>query len=128
MKKLHDLEIEDFLHECVEVDPLLLDDEFARMPADMAYWAARYAESIKRFLHAEHARKKVQASVWIEERAQGGTIDDVKSRVALSSAHIEATLEEIDAEAEKERLRGVVEAIRTKRDMLIASKIGRAHV
>lgn len=118
---------DEYLKSCVTIEQADLQGEFVRVSSDLSYWNHRYAESCKRLLLAELARKKLHAALWLENKVdtlgksgKAPTLDDLKAMVELDINYREAKAEEIEAEVEKEELRGVVEAIRTKKEMLIS--------
>lgn len=132
MASLHDLDgVDDFLLDCVQIEPEALQEEFIRIPADLAYWNAKYTTAYKALTFAKIAMERTAARITLEIRAVHA--DD---KPKITEGFVEAkllnmmayqTMQEAHAEAEVEkvRLHGVLEAIRAKRDMIIS--IG-AHV
>lgn len=104
-----------------DIDPLALDEEFQRTPADFAFWSHKLSEATKTSLRAKFERDRVGAKLLIEMRETLGkkTVDEIEARVTTHPDFVEAKLAEIDAEAERAKLWGVVESLRVKRDMLI---------
>lgn len=161
MAKLREIEVEDFLARSVEIEPMMLEEEFVNMPSQFAYWNARLSEANKAFLKAKIARDQTAARIRMELKAQheqqaqvdleaemkaaveaqkeaeketgkkkaapkppakakGPTVDDLK---AMTDQHpeVRAAVEaELMTEAEYQHLRGVLEALRTKREMLVS--------
>ena len=144
MAELHDIEVEQYLKDCVDIEPIGLEDEFVRLPADLAYWNHRFAEAVKELQRSKFVREQVYARryqalreelgeasrVAAEKAIKGGadakkvrikapTVDDITAAVMADDEYAEAKGREIEAEGEKARLYGVVDAVRTKRDMVI---------
>ena len=108
------------------IEPLAVQEEYIRVPGDLAYWNERYAQVLRTALLAEHERRTAEARVALELRGaakvEGAkpTVDEVNSRVTVNAEVTKAVLTEIEALAEKEQVRGVLEAIRSKKEMLIS--------
>jgi hypothetical protein len=121
--KLHDLEVDAYLAECVTIYPEAVSEEMTRVPSDLAYWGERFAVALRAYLTAKLDEKRTHARVRIlvrEGLAQQGKVTEGMVDAA-TDAHPEvekASLDTIEAEVEKVRLYGVVDAIRSKRDML----------
>ena len=121
---LHDMEIDRLLLDCVSIDPLSLEEEFVRMPADLAYWNEQYAQAIRDHLYAKHEHDKVRAAVMIELRedasASGAklTVGDLEARVVLDDRVDASHVALIEAEAHKAHMRCRADAVIAKRDML----------
>lgn len=120
---LHDMEVDKYLHDCVALFPEAIGEEMTRLPADLAYWNARYADVLRAFLKAKLDEDRTFARVAIycrEELAQSGKVTEAMVTAAVEKhPDIEAArLATIEAEVEKVRLYGVLDAIRSKRDML----------
>ena len=130
-KKLHDLDVDKYLAECVQIFPEGLQEEFVRLPADLAYWNARFAEALRGFLTGKINLDRTEARCRIEERerlgAAGGKVTEsmVESAVEAAPEMEKAREALMEAEVEKVRLYGVLDAIRAKRDMLIS--LGAQH-
>lgn len=126
MPTLHDVQVDDYLHDCVNTDPLKLDDEFVRLPADLAYWHHRSAEALKKFQLSKLDTKRLEARLRIEVREQQlaegkkPTESTVDAAVETSEEMYEARCALVHLEATYERLRGIVDAVRVKKDMVIA--------
>lgn len=124
--KLRELEVEKYLAECVQIFPEALNEEFVRMPADFAYWNERYADALRTHLLAKLMYDRTESSVRIECREklleQNAKVTEsmVEAAVAQHPEFNEAREAVIASEIEKVRLGGVLDAIRTKRDMLIS--------
>jgi len=136
MALLNDVEIDDYLKKSVDIEPMAIEEEFVRLPGDLAYWNERYARAVTSYLTNKIQRERIEARLYLEQREhltakvnvevaegkKGGkapTIDEIKSAVAGHCSMIEAEDMELSSEVEKVRLYGVLDAIRAKRDMLI---------
>lgn len=123
-KKIHDLDVDDYLYRSVSVDDLILDDELTMVSSDLAYWNTRYSEALEKHLMAKFDLKKTRAKLYIEcrvriegrgEKATVAGIDaELDQEMDLEFAEIEA----IEAEAERARLRGIADAVSAKKDVL----------
>lgn len=133
MALLQDLEVDDYLGRCVELYPETINEEFVRLPADLAYWAHRYAEALRGHLRAKLAAEKARAQLRQEHRvvlenvARGGaekagrvTESQVEAAVDMDSRWEAARLAEVEAEVERVRLQGVMRALETKGHMVTA--------
>jgi hypothetical protein len=130
MALLKDIEIDDYTMQCVNLVPEAIEEEFVRCPADIAYWNERLARALKELLLAKQAREQVGARLHLELKARASlegkdtkvkppTVDDLNAAVEVAPEYQAAKLREIEAEVDKARAWGVVEALRVKRDMLV---------
>ena len=119
---------EAYLSECTRIEPLALEEEYVRLPGDMAYWNGRYADVYRHWLEVKVQRDLVYHRLHkdyreaLENKANGTriTIKEVESMVAQDSDYLDVKAKELVAESEKIRLYGVMEALRAKKDMLIS--------
>lgn len=124
--KLHDMEVDDYLYDCVTVMPEALQEEFVRVSGDLSYWSRRYSLAHRAKLLAEVRRKQVIAEQYfaIKERlikeTGKGTAKDVEYAIELDERVQESKAAEIEADFEKEQIKGTLDAIRSKRDMLVS--------
>lgn len=135
---LRDIEVESFLKEAIDVDPEFLSEEFVRIPADLAYYNERYSRALGAYLEAKAERERIAGELSIspkfikdltdkineyneeDEKPKRPTVDQLKAAVLNDPAFIEARLIETRADAERTRLRGCVDALATKRDMVVS--------
>lgn len=133
---------EEYLVRSVEIEPLALEEEFIRLPSDLARWNHLYSDAVAAYLSAKFAREQVYASLHGEMRQQlmdqavdaataadaegkkkarvkAPTVGDIEAAVLLHPDYKAAKEAEIEAERNKAHLYGVVDSVRTKRDMLI---------
>jgi hypothetical protein len=113
------------LRDAVRIEPMAIEEEFVRMPGDLAYWNEQYAQATSRYLRtkAEAARldgklRKAARQKLLDANVKP-TESQVEAEVVGSVEHEEMTERLIETEVDALRLKGVVDAIRTKRDMLI---------
>jgi hypothetical protein len=119
---------EAYLAECVKIDDTVITEEYIRLPSDMAYWNARYADCFRFWLQAKVQRDLTEARLsaeWreqLEAKAKGGriTLGEIENAVFQDPQYIDAKAKEVMAEAEKVRLYGIMEALRAKREMLVS--------
>ncbi len=126
MARLNDLEVDDYLAKGVEIDPLSLQEEYIRLPADLGYWSMKYANAFRVYSYARLRRKRLEALLSIEHRerladdGKRATEGMVSVAVETDPRFAEALAGEVEAEVEKVRLWGVLDAIRAKKDMLVS--------
>lgn len=122
-------DLEQYLKECVRVEPMLLEEEFVRLPSDIAFWSERYAEAYFHFLDRESYRKELYGRLYVEHNkalsmgrmgTRGPTVGEIDAAVLQDPLHAAARKEENQAEAAKIRLFGVMEALRAKKDALVS--------
>lgn len=110
----------------VEVEPLALHEEYVRVSGDMAYWGSIYATAERTFQLAELAHKRVTAQLQLEWRetlkARSDKVTEavVDANVTCDHRYFESKVASIDAEVEKIRVRGLLEAVRAKSSMLVS--------
>lgn len=115
----------------VAIDEAAVGYEFYAISAHMGYWGARFADASRAFLLAKARHHAVGAAAGLRIRADGNitmpdgrpvklTEEAIKQAVICDAAVARAELQFIEAEAEKIRLGTLLEALRTKRDMLVS--------
>ena len=117
----------EYVKECTSILPAeQIEDEFRRVSADLAYWNNKFADALREHLRAKATEKQVRASVYLEIRS-GAAEKGEKLTEAMTDAKVE-THEDvrdavdrcIHAEASKARMYGMVDAVRSKKDMLVS--------
>lgn len=122
---------DDYIRECVRIAPEALEEEFVRLPADLAYWNGQYADATREHLVAKLDLDRLYARLVIEHRERLANTNNkvtesmVESAVSNDDNYAAGRLRLIETEVDKVRLQGVVDAVRSKRDMIIS--IG-AHI
>jgi hypothetical protein len=121
---MRDIQIDEYLLECVTIEPTMLDDEFVRVPVDLAYWHERYSESIRSYLLAKLEYDQARARVGLELREEVAamgvkkTVGDIEAMITVHPDVSAAYLALVEADAEKQSLRNRCEAVQAKREML----------
>lgn len=130
MGNVNGWEVEDALADAVRIEPVALQEEFVRLPGDLAYWGARYSDAYRAATMAELDRKRVFAKLRLSWRARlqaqgkeggSGRVTDsmVDAQVEVDDEYQGALLREAEAEVERERTKLALDAVRAKRDMLL---------
>jgi hypothetical protein len=126
MPKINDMEFSEYLYNAVTILPEAIQEEFVRVPADLAYWGEQYSVAVSDHLHAKNARETTHARLMVEKRAAaqvtGGklTVGDLEAAVATDPTYQEVVVAEIEAEARKAAMRTRVDAVHAKKEMLIS--------
>ena len=114
------------VRDAVTIEPAVIQEEYVRLPGDLAYWGAQYAAAYKDWQEAKVQRELVTAQltaehrVALEAKSKRVTVGEVEAAVTLDQRWVEAKGVEIRAETEKIEVQHVVEALRAKRDMLVS--------
>lgn len=111
------------LRAAVNIDPLFLKEEFVRIPGDLAYWNSQFAKAHREFLLAKLRANEIASTQRIILRADNVrklTVDDMNSLVDEDIDVRTARADLVEKEYERERIKGIVDAIRTKRDMVVS--------
>jgi hypothetical protein len=121
---MHDTN-EEYLRDCVHINEIALNEEYVRIPADLAFWNAKYADAQKAFLLAKLRLETGEAKLYIFHRermttGKGPTEAQVDAACKSDPAYEAMRRETIDAEAGMLAIRGTCEAVRTKREMLVS--------
>jgi hypothetical protein len=141
------LELEADLRDRLRIDPMALEQEFVRAPANIAYLGNKHAQAIGAHLRAKIRVKKLWGLVLMQarenleqeneenqqaENASAAKSDrkpkDVKVRITESMVEArahqmkmwqDAQEDEVNAEVAREVAKANFEAIRAKKDMLV---------
>lgn len=115
------------VREVVSIEPMLLQEEFVRMPSDLARYNHLYAQALRVHLLAKREVDRAWARAYLEEREQGEKQSEatLKAKVEISDEYQQARYHAVLAEVKLKEIGGVCEALRTKKDALIS--IG-AHI
>lgn len=123
---LGDVQITEYLRECVTIEPMALEEEFVRVPADLAYWGARWADAQKEAALAKLQRDQVEAAIDAEHRAVAASSGEkvtekvIAARVVADERMRAIEIELIEAEARASRARAFADAVRAKKDMVVS--------
>lgn len=126
MPSYNGMQIDDYLYESVSILPEAISEEFARVALDLAYWNAQYADRLREYRMAEDTVKRTKALLYIKHRtllteANGKTTEaQIDAAVNVDPAMVEADLQLINTEVEREKARGVLDAVRAKREMVVS--------
>jgi len=123
MAKLNDIDVDEYLAQCTQVEPLALQEEFVRWSGDYAYWNEKLAKASRLHASCKLEREKIYSRLTLEARAMAGTskttVAEIEAKVMADPAYQTAREAETDAEVETERISGVLQALRGKKDMLV---------
>lgn len=117
---------DDYLRECARINPEDIQTEFERIPGQLAYFNAQYAGALNAHLVAEIDVKVTRARVYTAVReamiAKGGkpTEEYMKALIESNEDYIEQQYIASAAETKKNDLYGKLDAIRSKKEMLIS--------
>lgn len=117
-------EIEAFEADSVAIDPLDLNREFTELPPQLAYWNAQLATATQSSMEAKAAKEREEARVLllVKETAKLSkdklTVAEVEAKVTMNEDVQDTQDIYIEKEAERLRLKGIVDSIHAKRDML----------
>jgi hypothetical protein len=117
---------EEYLGKCVRIDPLDIQSEFIRIPGDLAYWNDQYATALRAALMAkvdlEILKSQLDPLVRQALLDAGGKATEpmVGAAIETNDEVIEAKYHMVEAEVEKSRMYGTLDAIRSKKEVLIS--------
>lgn len=120
------VDLEQYKDECVGIDRHNLNDEFCRVSADYAFWADRYSELDGQLIRAkaglDEAKARADADVRsaLFARGEKATETKVEHLVNISSVVMGAVGQLASVTTNRTRVKGILEAIATKRDMLVS--------
>lgn len=109
-----------------QIDPLALDDGFTKIAAQLATFNERYYSALRKHLAAKATVDRKWAQLYIairEEMNDAGekvTEAQLKAQIEAHDDYFHARMVAVDAEADKARLWGVLDALRAKKDALIS--------
>lgn len=118
------LDLEDFAAESVDIDALDLNREYCELPPRLAYWNAQLADATRVSMvakaewEAERARRLLEAREDARSEKSKPTVDEINAAVMLDEDVSDAHAVYIEKEADRLRVKGIVDAIICKRDML----------
>lgn len=127
-----------YAQQCVTIEPLQVQEEYVRVPSDLAHWNGKWTDAIDEDTKAAAERKELKATItleirWAKENQLEYTSADkrtwpvkalteavVDSIIQLDPRYLVTLDRERLADVEKTRIAGVIEAIRAKKEMLIS--------
>lgn len=121
MTLVRDVEMDDYLHRCLELEPAALTEEYKRVAMDQGYWNEKWALANRALLLAENEEEVVKARLFLRfKEGSGGkspTVDTVKAAVTIAPEYQEVHLRVLELQHERDYLKGVLDSMKTKRDM-----------
>jgi hypothetical protein len=117
--------------EYTSIDPLNLNEEFARFPGQLAHANACVAEALDAFMVEKLRLERIEARLTIEWRerlmddatagkGRAPSVDGVRARVVDDQRYVDAYVARNEAEVAYVHARGSAEAVRAKKDMLVS--------
>jgi hypothetical protein len=112
--------------EVTTIEPAALQEEFVRTPGDIAYWAEQYSVALEAQLTAEADRKRIREEVLLQVRqllensGEKATEKVVAAMVETNATYLAAVSADIKADVQKNRVGGILDAVKSKRDILIS--------
>jgi hypothetical protein len=118
-----DEDIEQYLQQSTTIDPDDLNAEFIRLPGAVAFWNARLAEATLAAQQAklDYDREWARLFCLLRDGRGGGkapAVDAIKAQCDQDEDLYALQADVIRRDAERLRIRGIVEAVLAKRDML----------
>lgn len=107
----------------VTIEPTVLNEEFIRLPSDMAYWMSVYCDAIETLLGAKRQLDAGESQIRLEYKSQARErpTESYLDSCVFQDPRYRVLKEGVDrAEVIKQRAHAVVESLRAKRDMLIS--------
>jgi hypothetical protein len=117
---------DEFLEDVINIDPLNIDEHFRRVPAELAYYNQQYADAVEAHLKAKaecertHARVYIELSDVTDDKGKKLTVAAIEANIQMNDDYHIAKMGMLNAEAEKLRLRGKVDVVSAKKEMLIS--------
>lgn len=115
---------EEFVQQCVELEAEHLDEEMASFSGNYAYWTQQYADACRTYELRRRAYDLAHAARLLEvresARADGTkmTVDEVNAMTLLAENVNDAHVAMVAADATRIRLRGIVESLGHKKDLM----------
>jgi hypothetical protein len=123
-KKPAEAELRAFEEASVAIDLANFNQELIDFPSLVAYWNAQLAVATKASMQAKVDKEREEARVWLAHKSLAEldkkklTLDDLRAKVT-DNKDIQVLGDLwIEAEAERIRIRGIVDTLGVKRDML----------
>lgn len=121
------IDLDAYLKDSVRIESFAIEEEFIRLPADLAFWNEQYAQAYKAWqeqkLELERLNATLSLAIRDELQAQNKgrvTLAEIEQVLHTIDQYKNTKQREIELEAEKVRLYGVVDAVRSKKEMLIS--------
>ena len=117
---------DEFLEDVIDINPLNIDEHFRKVPAELAYYNQQYADAFEKYLRAKmlcersHAESYKRISQEAENEGRRVTVSSLEAAVLMDMSYQMAKEDLVEAESEKQKLRGKVEVVSAKKEMLIS--------
>lgn len=131
---------EDVIRSVVKIDQRNIQAEYCALPEAVSLWIFRRVEATKRHRLAELELEVLEENTKIDTRAanlqavrasvkdektgksmiKAATVDEIDALVASNPMVVQAKRAVIDAAEQKEKCAGMVDALMTKKDMLVS--------
>ena len=114
------------LLEAVTIDELAIQEEYIRLPSDVAYWGAKYAQADKEYLMAKVVLDRLERQLYsvcrdeLLRTEKRPTEALISSAIADSDEWLEAKEHLVECEYQRTLLKGSAEALRAKREVIIS--------
>lgn len=116
-------EDDEIKRELFTVEPLVIEEHYTRLPGEMARANELYAQKLRAFLRAKRNESRTYARRFLQIKAESEvkmTEAERKFRVETDKEYETAVMLRIDAEVERARYFGYLEALRAKKDSIIS--------
>ena len=116
----------EFLEKVVAINAVNIDEHFRSVPAELAYYNARFADASEAYLTAKmmvernRAKSYKDAVYRLEGSGKKSTVAAIEAELQLDLEYQCAREAYVHAEAEKVRAKGLVEVVHAKKDMLVS--------
>jgi len=120
------MENDEFLEQVIDINPLNIDEHFRRVPAELAYYNAQYADAFEKYLRSKmlceraHAEAYKRISQEAESEGKRATVASLEASVQMDMSYQMAEEDLVESESDKQRLRGKVAVVSAKKEMLIS--------
>lgn len=119
-------DLNQYLDDCVTIEPVAIQEEYVRFPADLAFWNGKAADALQAHLHAKNNLERTEAQLQLTLReqfaAEGKKVTEavITAAVTTHDEYQKAKVAAIAAEVEKARCSGYVDSLHSKREMLVS--------
>lgn len=124
-------DLEAYRQASIRIEPLAIQEEYVRVPSDLAFWSEQHSVLYREWQLAKFEREQEWGRAIERARAdlssnrkgapgRGPTVASIEAYAIQDPQYVKARNDEIHLESERQRLLGMVDAVRTKRDMLVS--------
>lgn len=113
----------EFMAKVIDIDSLQLDEEFKKVPGELAYFGEQYSQAYTAYLIAKKELDQVYAKVYheiLEENPKKPTVKFIETSIELHEDYQAARQAMIDADGVRQETRGKVDVVSAKKEMLIS--------